>query len=101
MNSRTRRPTLMLLAAALLTACANVTAPTSAPTSASLSATTRPTLPTSSPRSLPVSNAAHILMPGVVTVDRDYVDRYVCVTGRPLLCECYSRLSPVCQCLCQ
>lgn len=101
MNSRTRRLALTSIAAALLTACANVPAPTSTPTSASmLSMTLRPTLPASTRTLPPVTNDPYFLAGGSVTVDRDYIERYRCLNGLPLMCECYSKLSTRCQCHC-
>jgi len=101
MNSRTSRLNLALPAAALLAACANIPAPTETPTSTpSLSMTFLPTLPTSMPTSSPATNTPYFLQPGLVTVDRDYMNRYVCLDGMPLICQCLSRLSQTCDCEC-
>ena len=101
MNSRTSRLGLALLAAALLAACATVPAPIQAPTSApSLSLPFLPTLPTSTPTLSPATNTPYFLQPGLVTVDRDYMNRYVCLDGMPLICQCLSRLSQTCDCEC-
>ena len=105
MNARTRS-SLALLAAALLGACANIPTPTEPPTLAptaapALSTTLRPTVPTSTPLWLPTTDAPFFLEPGRrVSVDRDYLDRYLCSTGEPLMCQCFSRLSQNCDCNC-
>ena len=37
---------------------------------------------------------------GLKTVDRDYMDRYACPDGRPLICTCSSLHSRSCDCSC-
>ena len=106
MNSRTSRLSLALLAAALLAACANIPTP-SQPTT--LGATAAPTLsmalssplPTSTPSWLPVTDGPVFLQAGQrVRVEHEYLDRYMCLTGEPLMCQCFSRLSQACYCDC-
>lgn len=37
---------------------------------------------------------------GLKTVDRDYLNRYACPDGRPLICTCTSAHSRSCDCSC-
>lgn len=36
----------------------------------------------------------------VVMAEREYLDRYTCRNGRPLACQCESRVSSFCRCTC-
>jgi hypothetical protein len=36
----------------------------------------------------------------LVTVPVEYLDRYECATGKPLMCECMGRVSSTCDCHC-
>jgi hypothetical protein len=35
-----------------------------------------------------------------VTVDRDYIKRYACASGKPLVCQCASTRLGNCECSC-
>ena len=45
-------------------------------------------------------NLLYLTNPMPVRVSRDLLDRYVCSTGVPLVCECMSRFSSSCDCHC-
>ena len=38
--------------------------------------------------------------PEIVFAEREYLDRYTCRSGRPLTCQCESRVSAFCRCNC-
>jgi hypothetical protein len=66
-----------------------------------LSMALRPTLPTSTPSWLPVTDGPVFIEAGrSVRVEHDYLDRYMCLTGELLMCQCFSRLSQPCYCNC-
>jgi hypothetical protein len=79
MNSRTRLVSLLVLAAAALQACT-----TTSQTSLGLIQDDRYYIGDKASR----------------TVDRDYIDRYVCAAGVPLKCRCTSMISASCDCRC-
>jgi len=35
-----------------------------------------------------------------VTPQREYLDRYACATGKPLMCQCTTRIGGTCDCHC-
>ena len=38
--------------------------------------------------------------PEMVLAEREYIERYTCRNGRPLACQCESRVSTFCRCTC-
>ena len=40
------------------------------------------------------------LSPAIVEVRREYLDRYACLNGFPLICACRGRVSATCDCHC-
>lgn len=48
----------------------------------------------------PVSSQPVFLGFQRLDIQRDYLDRYTCTDGKPLMCTCRSRLSTTCDCAC-
>ena len=59
------------------------------------------------PSALNFAHAAQPALPdqtyyfrGLKTVDTEYIDRYACADGRPLVCSCTSLHARTCDCSC-
>lgn len=42
----------------------------------------------------------YLTTPHLVVLKREYIDRYTCAADRPMVCQCFSRLSESCDCQC-
>ena len=93
MNSRKGFLAVVMLSAALLSACTSIGQSGFTPPSLTQSSLTRANV-------MPASNAPYLIGPTWVFVDADSRDRYACANGRPIVCESMSRLSSTAVCRC-